>query len=477
MAVAVKSPPEKTSSVLDRMAVVSLLGTVYVLGVIGIVFFLLPSLWWATFPATWGSGLGLAGLMILAGFGLAVLGNRMLGERALPGTRAGIFMGLVFALIVLLLTRWVSMALEYYTYDRAMMSPTVGAVVTGVVGLIFLLLMVRIFLRPGFERFLVGLESQGWFTARAYKPQQGLKVRRGTIFGLLVIAGAGIYTLVNRGSLERGAVNWQIDVPFTSRVEITKEGDAADILSTLRPGHAPASDKAPVYVDRDEHKGIAAAVNPETHRKISYRRPINDEKLDKIVPRPPVTGKVLANLVSEVMRAWSAGALPQSAVASELFAIKTLDFDLQVTDQLVTNDELRNLKDSNLVVGLIREKDVVAPQWGYSYAALPLLPSVALTVPLLLILVSLWLAWRIVNVPVFADFLIATEAELNKVSWTTQRRLVQDTIVVLVTVFLMAIFLFTMDQVWRIVLSWEPIGVLKVQHQDNAEQPVEKRPW
>ena len=33
------------------------------------------------------------------------------------------------------------------------------------------------------------------------------------------------------------------------------------------------------------------------------------------------------------------------------------------------------------------------------------------------------------------DFLIATEAEMNKVSWTTRKRLVKDTIVVLVTVF------------------------------------------
>ena len=58
--------------------------------------------------------------------------------------------------------------------------------------------------------------------------------------------------------------------------------------------------------------------------------------------------------------------------------------------------------------------------------------------PLLLLALSLWLAWRMVNLPPFADFLIATEAELNKVSWTTQQRLVQDTIVVLITTFLLA---------------------------------------
>jgi preprotein translocase SecE subunit len=110
---------------------------------------------------------------------------------------------------------------------------------------------------------------------------------------------------------------------------------------------------------------------------------------------------------------------------------------------------------------------------------LTLLPSVQFTVPLLMLAAGLWLAWRIVNVPVFADFLIATEAEMNKVSWTTQRRLVQDTIVVLVTVVLMAFYLFSMDVVWKSVLSWPPIGVLKISSEDQKEaaQPPEDRQW
>jgi preprotein translocase SecE subunit len=92
---------------------------------------------------------------------------------------------------------------------------------------------------------------------------------------------------------------------------------------------------------------------------------------------------------------------------------------------------------------------------------------------------GIWLAWRIVNVPAFADFLIATEAEMNKVSWTTQRRLVQDTLVVLVTVVLMAFYLFGMDVMWKSVLSWPPIGVLKISsdEQREAAQPPEDRPW
>src|SRR5207253_1901628 len=100
------------------------------------------------------------------------------------------------------------------------------------------------------------------------------------------------------------------------------------------------------------------------------------------------------------------------------------------------------------------------------------------TVPLLLLGLSIWLSWRMVNMPAFADFLIATEGELNKVSWTTQRRLVQDTIVVLLTVVLLTVYLFAWDQSWRVLLSWRPIGVIQVQEdQKEANTSVEQKNW
>ena len=83
-----------------------------------------------------------------------------------------------------------------------------------------------------------------------------------------------------------------------------------------------------------------------------------------------------------------------------------------------------------------------------------------------------------VNIPLFADFLIATEAELNKVSWTSQRRLIQDTIVVLVTVVMMAVFLFGMDYTWKILLSWKPIGVLHIPKDANQQnKTIEQQRW
>jgi preprotein translocase subunit SecE len=70
-----------------------------------------------------------------------------------------------------------------------------------------------------------------------------------------------------------------------------------------------------------------------------------------------------------------------------------------------------------------------------------------------------WIILRIIHFPPFADFLIATEAEMNKVSWTTKDDLVRATTVVLTTVVLMALFLFVVDRLWTFILQM--IGVLQ----------------
>lgn len=91
---------------------------------------------------------------------------------------------------------------------------------------------------------------------------------------------------------------------------------------------------------------------------------------------------------------------------------------------------------------------------------IPLLPTADRTLPVLIALLSVWVAWRAVNVPMFGDFLIATEAEMNKVSWSSRKRLIQDTIVVLVCLTLLTLFLFVIDVFWGWLLSLKFIGVL-----------------
>jgi preprotein translocase SecE subunit len=107
----------------------------------------------------------------------------------------------------------------------------------------------------------------------------------------------------------------------------------------------------------------------------------------------------------------------------------------------------------------------------------PLLFHVNALGPLLLGAVLFWFSWRVVNWPPFADFLIATEAEMNKVSWSTWPRLRQDTIVVLTTTFLLTVFLFGIDLLWFKLLSSPWVNVLQVNMRAEQQKQQEKTQW
>jgi preprotein translocase subunit SecE len=74
-------------------------------------------------------------------------------------------------------------------------------------------------------------------------------------------------------------------------------------------------------------------------------------------------------------------------------------------------------------------------------------------------LVAAWIIWRVLEFPPFVDFLIATEAEMLKVSWTNKDELQRATIVVLMTVLIISLFLAGVDVVWSLLLKM--IGVLR----------------
>jgi preprotein translocase subunit SecE len=78
-------------------------------------------------------------------------------------------------------------------------------------------------------------------------------------------------------------------------------------------------------------------------------------------------------------------------------------------------------------------------------------------VRLALAAVMVWFSYRVVNYSVFADFLIAVEAEMNKVSWPTRRELWNASLVVMFVIFSMALFLFLFDAFWTIV--FEMVGI------------------
>jgi preprotein translocase subunit SecE len=69
------------------------------------------------------------------------------------------------------------------------------------------------------------------------------------------------------------------------------------------------------------------------------------------------------------------------------------------------------------------------------------------------LIVGLWFSYRIVNLPRFADFLIAVEAEMNKVSWPSRGELFRSSMVVIITMFGLAGVLFAYDLIWQALLT------------------------
>ncbi|MGI9470767.1 MAG: preprotein translocase subunit SecE [Rubripirellula sp.] len=74
-------------------------------------------------------------------------------------------------------------------------------------------------------------------------------------------------------------------------------------------------------------------------------------------------------------------------------------------------------------------------------------------IPGVLLMAGAWFGYRVVNWPRFADFLIAVEAEMNKVTWPSKDELVRASIVVIFTIFFLAISLFLFDILWQQVFT------------------------
>ena len=78
--------------------------------------------------------------------------------------------------------------------------------------------------------------------------------------------------------------------------------------------------------------------------------------------------------------------------------------------------------------------------------------------PSLLLIVGVWLGYRMVNLPVFADFLIAVEAEMNKVSWPTRHELIRASLVVLLLILAFSFMLIIFDLTWNYL--FKGLGVI-----------------
>ena len=101
-----------------------------------------------------------------------------------------------------------------------------------------------------------------------------------------------------------------------------------------------------------------------------------------------------------------------------------------------------------ITVGFFRLYQTLDGNIGKEYFGL------SLWLPGLLGLAGLWVSYRAVNLPGFADFLIAVEAEMNKVSWPTRGELFRASMVVLICIIFLALVLFGFDIFWRIIFQY-----------------------
>lgn len=72
--------------------------------------------------------------------------------------------------------------------------------------------------------------------------------------------------------------------------------------------------------------------------------------------------------------------------------------------------------------------------------------------PLLAGAAGVWLAYRLVNIPRFAEFLIGVESEMAKVAWPSLGEVVRSSAVVIFMIFALSFILGAYDLFWALVL-------------------------
>jgi preprotein translocase SecE subunit len=355
MAVAVQPSSETKKPSQDvGLYAASVAGAIYVLVAAALVLRIIPELWErAIGPAltsatnSFVSTALLIAVQVGAAIGLLYVGSRLGSGRNVAGLRGGIFFMIAAAFVTSFAVRFLLL--------HAGRGFSFGSVVAMLFNAVIVFLVVQFFRTGRFTEWSLVLDQGGWFEARSYKRTQGLRVRRLTILGLLLMSGSGIWTLMNHNYLPENRT-----VKLDGQEISSRTGDwvIGGTLQEPKPGLPAEENRA----------------------------------------RPRVEG------------------------------------------------------------------------------GLTLLPDLKYTIPLLLIAGSLWFAWRAVNYPTFADFLIATEAEINKVSWTSRRALFRDTIVVLTSLILLTLFLFVVDVFWSWTLSRSIVGVLPTEADRAAQMSKDKSP-
>ena len=89
--------------------------------------------------------------------------------------------------------------------------------------------------------------------------------------------------------------------------------------------------------------------------------------------------------------------------------------------------------------------------WSQLSSGLGLIRAI---IPLVIIIGCFLVLLRVVNSKKPADFMIATEGEMKKVSWSSKKEIIGSTKVVIVTLFVMGAILALVDLAFRVVFRF-----------------------
>lgn len=127
---------------------------------------------------------------------------------------------------------------------------------------------------------------------------------------------------------------------------------------------------------------------------------------------------------------------------------------------LLSNEQYKPGKGATIRYATLGTIIVIICFGGYAWMQTQSDPTLRIAPPVAVGLLLTWMAYRLIHYPRFADFLINTEAEVNKVSWPSYEELKASTGVVVMMVVIMAVFLFTTDSFWKWLLG--VLGILKI---------------
>ena len=86
--------------------------------------------------------------------------------------------------------------------------------------------------------------------------------------------------------------------------------------------------------------------------------------------------------------------------------------------------------------------------------AMQLGPMASYGIATALVVVAAAVAFWIVNRPHSADFMIATEGEMKKVSWSSRKEVIGSTKVVIITTLIVTMILFATDLLFVQLFRW-----------------------